>query len=633
MSEKADALAIGIHCPVYLWAGPGTVRMIRLKYMNAQVDEQVHIEAHTPVGAHRLAQEAGFNWAYLMYDWGFPPETEQEDWEAFCQAVQIYHAAGIRVFGYIQTSNCVYAGSYRRKDWYVMDASGRPFYYYTGRYMTCWSHPEWSSHLREMIRGILEAGADGIYFDNPWHGVQPVHFGGAWLGSAGCYCPRCQAAFREATGLEIPAQIDPETDEVNRHYLRWRAEQVTGTLGMLADCARSLKPDVVVSALDIDAVMRPSYLIYGNDLSALARVQDVIMIEDFCLPGWDGTGAKPATPLLVNNALTLRTARALVGDTPLSTAPIDKGMGFDAAFPPRRLQQGMAEAAACGAVMVVKGTEYVEDGTFTLLTAERFAPQRQAIGHTHRWLAKHADLYQNRENAAPVGLLYPGHALWQAWDRLAPLYFGVGQTLLAAGVPWRVLTLQDDLSGLKVLFCFGEAPTGVSTPSGLRIIAVPDLPGWTSPSPSFLARHGTARSVTSRLLGWLFRGHFRRRWARWLANRLGMVHFFLQSPYFRLPPPAARQSLLAALGERPYPRVTAEVPVLVELWRQGERWQLHLVNYAAGPQRVTVVFDRPVTGQAISPDGPVVKLSGQCFDVALDVYTVLLYTSADEGEG
>ena len=34
------------HRPVYLWAGPGTVRMNRLKFMGARVDEEVHREAH-----------------------------------------------------------------------------------------------------------------------------------------------------------------------------------------------------------------------------------------------------------------------------------------------------------------------------------------------------------------------------------------------------------------------------------------------------------------------------------------------------------------------------------------------------------------------------------------------------------
>ncbi len=622
MTTAQDLFAIGHHRPVYLWAGPGTIRMNRLKFMGAPVDEKVHTEAHTPVGARRIAHEAQFNWAYLMYDWGFPPEIEQEDWQDFRKAVAIYHSEGVRVFGYVQTSNCVYDGSYRSQDWYAMDPQGRPFYYYTGRYMTCWSHPGWLNHLKEMVKGVIESGADGVFFDNPWHGAQPFYVGRAWLGPAGCYCPRCRTAFQQASGLRIPERIDPATDEVSRHYLRWRAQQVTDTLKVLADYARSLKADVVISANDFDAVMRPSYLIYGIDLTGLARVQDVMMIENFGLPRWDRD-----RNLLVNSALTLRTARALVGHTPLSVNPYDQGIGFDAVYPPRRFRQGLAEAAACGAVMVVKGTEFVEDGQFTLLTAERFAPQRKAIGDYHRWLAEHANLYIGRTNVAPVGLLYPGDDLWQAWDRWAPLYFGVGQTLLAAGIPWRVVTPQEDLSDLKALFYLDRLPPIREAPPGLRAIRILDLPGWKPLSPSFLAQHENMRAVASRAIRWIYDAYFRHRWMRRLADAWKVLpHRFLRSAYFRLPPPSAQQSVLNALDGLIDPRITSEAPVLVELWRKGEEQQLHLVNYASHPQQVTVSFERPIRGQVISPDdGRDEPVDGQSLVIPLDVYTIVRY--------
>ncbi|HSR33131.1 MAG TPA: hypothetical protein VLY63_21410, partial [Anaerolineae bacterium] len=230
---KSDLFAIGSHRPVYLWGGSGTVRMNRLKFMDAAVDEAVHAEAHTLVGAQRIGREAAFTWAYLMYNWGFPSEVEQEDWEEFQRAVEVYHAVGMQIFGYVQLSNCVHDGSFRDKDWYALDPRGRPFYYYTGRYMTCWQHPEWLDHLRGIVHGIVKAGADGVFFDNPWHGIQPLHLGGAWMGPAGCYCARCRTSFHEGTGLEMPEEIWPDSDRVSRRYLEWRAKQVTGTLSML----------------------------------------------------------------------------------------------------------------------------------------------------------------------------------------------------------------------------------------------------------------------------------------------------------------------------------------------------------------------------------------------------------------
>ena len=614
-----NSLLPGRHRPIYLWAGPGTSRMNRLKFMGAPNDDEVHLEAHTARGARRVAAEAGFNWAYLMYDWGFPPEVEQADWQSFREAVAVYHAAGVRVFGYVQASNYVVSGSFARKDWYAHDPHGRPFYYYTGRYMSCWLHPEWQQHLESMVTGVVDAGADGVFFDNPWMGCQPFLLGDAWLGPAGCYCARCREAYRLAAGQEIPTLLSPGQAATDK-YLRWRAHIVTTTLSSLAALARRLRPEVLVSANDYDAVMRPSYLIYGIDLAGLARVQDTLMIEDFALPRWEN-GPERTAPLLINNVLTLHTARALAQGRPVCTDPYDHGIGFDGLYPPRRFQQGMAEAAACGAPMVVKGTEFVEGGTFTLLTAEMFAPQRQAIGQYHRWLAEHSGLYVGRENAAAIGLLEPGEALWQDWPGLAPLYFGVGQALLAAGLPWRVIAQADQLSGLQTLLTFGPAPFPL--PGNLKTVDVPQLGGWARLPPSYLARHDLLRRLFSTAVTELYRAYFRFRWARWLLERLGLVRLLLESPHFRLPPSSAQQALLAAIGTATSPRVRAQTPVLIEHWRQGPHEQVHLVNYAAAPQPVVVEFGRTVRGRVLSPDQPETAFEATLLNFALDVLAVV----------
>ena len=54
--KEAPIFSVGHHRPIYLWAGPGTVRMNQLKFMGAPNDIQVHKEAHTEVGAKRMAQ-------------------------------------------------------------------------------------------------------------------------------------------------------------------------------------------------------------------------------------------------------------------------------------------------------------------------------------------------------------------------------------------------------------------------------------------------------------------------------------------------------------------------------------------------------------------------------------------------
>lgn len=619
--SSGEQLAIGVHRPVYLWAGPGTIRMNRLKFMGAPVDEEAHLEAYAETGARRVVQEMGCNWAYLTYNWGFPPEVEQEDWAAFQRATEVYHRLGGEVFAYIQTSNSVFDGSHQSRDWYAQDPTGRPIYYYTGRYMTCWLHPEWLAHLRERVRDAIARGADGIFFDNPWHGAQPLYWGGLWVGPAGCYCPRCRHAFRQATGLEIPRFIEPE-DEATRLYLRWRAGTVARTLAGLAEEVRAIKPDARVSANDFDVVMRPSFLIYGIDVEQLARIQDILMVEDFGLPQWDGTR-------LVNNAITLRTVRALAGGTPISTISYDRGIGFDGVYPPRRFLQYMAEAVACGAIPVIKGTEFVEQGRFTVLTAAPYAEQRASIGAYQRWLADHADLFVGRENVAPVAFQHPGDAMWTEWPRTAPLYFGVAQTLLRFGIPWRVVRSPEEAAGAQVLITLrpSHAPSSFA---GRRIV-LPDLPTWrkqeeggrTFPLP-------VRRLLETTMLG-LYRSYFRSPLTRRWVDRLGLVHFFAQSPYFQMPPLPLQEELIAAVG-KVFPRVLSEQPVLIETWRRGPEEQVHLVNYAKTAQEVQVEFESPRRGYRISPDegGTLEPFEGSRIRFRLHVYAVLILHESTE---
>lgn len=611
--------SVGKHRPVYLWAGPGTVRMNRLKFMRAQNDEVVHQETHTHVGAQRISEEAGFNWAYLMYDWGFPPETEFEDWEDFNKAVPIYQNHGIKVLGYIQTSNCVYDGSYKDKEWYAKDPKGRFIHYYTGRYMTCLLDQDWVHHLQEMIDGVIDANADGVFFDNPWFGIQPIHFGGTWAGPAGCYCPCCRSTFFEETGFSIPYSIHPETDPISRLFIEWRANRVTETICSLAEYTRSRKPDIVISVNNYDTIIHPTYISHGIDLPGLAQCQDVVMIENFSLPKYqDG--------LFVNNAITIRTALAIVGKIPLTTNPYDKGIGFDDVYPPRRIQQGIVEAAACCTALVVKGTEFVDQtGTFTLLTADQYKHHRVAAGKIHRWLSENNHLYQERKNITKIGLVVPEDKFKTHWDQTATLFFRLCQTLTLNGFPWRVVRNGDPWSGLDIIFHFDKIKNNHTTS---KMIYVPDLPGWDFQKSPFLACHPFLRDATSQILSWFYRSYFDYVWTRKLMDTLHLPQWFLGSPHFKIPPLDAQKVVLQTLrGVSEVQVKNSNAPVLIEHWMNEDHKQVHLVNYGLTQQPITVRFPESVVGDLQSPTQDVIHFSTDKVSFDLDLYAILIYSS------
>lgn len=612
---------IGNYRPIYLWAGSGTIRMNRLKFMDYPVDEEVHRQAHTLPIARVVVDDIYANWVHLTYDWGFPPEIEIEDWEDFRKAAEVYHQAGSPVFAYIQSSNCVYDGTFKDKDWYARDPRGRRVYYYSGRYMVDWTHPEWIQHLKDMIQGALERGADGIFFDNLWYGQQPTGLMGAWLGGAGCYCPRCQSLYQSEMGRKIPEKILPHEGDV-ADYLRWRAGRVTATLQELADFAHSLKPDAPVGANDFDVVMRNSYLIYGLDVEALAKIQDVVMVENFALPSW-----KPEPkPRLSNNALTIRNTREFVRDQAhLNVLSYDVGIGFDPVYPARRHQQAIAEAAACGVSMTVKGTEYNDGSRMTLLTDPAYRSQQIAIGDYHRWLFEHQEIFENRTNAAQVGLIHPGDDLWRDWMRLSPIYFGAGQVLTWAGIPWRVLRSGDSFEDVKVILTFFQDKSELDVQSGsVPIINVPDLPGWNWKKSSLAARGGVWHDVLESVGLGLMRAYHSSRIARQVMDKLNMAKLILQTGHFNLPEKDVCGTLLEALSLEIFPKLESDQPVLMEVWNKQGKQQVHLVNYDDEPQEVTLKFNQAVSVNLVSPDRKDIQVfKGNQITFMLDIYTIV----------
>jgi hypothetical protein len=627
MLSKDKSFTIGAYRPIYLWGGPGTIRMNKLKFLGVDVDEKAHHEVHTPEGAKKVLEGLYCNWVHLMYNWGFPPEVEAEDWDSFAQGAQAYHERGSQVFAYIQSSNCVFDGSFMDKEWYALDPKGGKITYFTfeGRYMVCLANPEWKQHLKDLIRGAIERGADGIFFDNMYQGAMTVSMLGTWMGPVGCHCSNCRQEFNNETTQMIPTVIDTE-DHNTVLYLKWRADQVTQLIRELADFADELQPGTPISGNDYNFMTANSYILHGLDLAALAEVQDVTMIENFALPNWE----EGPEPRLANNALNIRTARELVREKAhLSMLAYDVAIGTDPVYPIRRYKQGIAEALACGTSTTTKGTEYFDGQKMTVITASEYAEVCEAIGEYNRWLSANSSIYnENRTNLAPIGLLYPEQALWLDWHKLAPLYFNVGQALTMEGIPWRVVRLGDPLKGLKGLLVFDEPSWGnLKSTDGLKVVFISDIPGWQRTTPTLLSRNKLPRQIVSKVFMTGMKIYGKNKLVRRLADKFE-VSKIVNCTFSNIPTDSTRKTLLATLPEDIYPRLESKEPCLIEVWEHRDDVQIHLVNYASQRQEILIQFDDSAHGIAISSDGEDIdRYEGNPLRIPVDIYKILTLSS------
>lgn len=625
---------VGRARPVYFWAGEATAHFQRLKFPDIAVDETAHTDGITPEGMARLA-DAGFNRVFLAANWGFPPEIEERYWAEFAEAARHARAHGLRPIAYVQASNAVALGSYRDRDWYAVTPAGGRIPYYSGRYMTCLNSPDWRAEVAARVETLIEAGADGIYFDNVWMGATPWILGATYGGFAGCFCARCRTACTAATGTAIPRTVRPD-DVASRTYLRWRADRVTRRLSDWAARARECRPGIPVAANACAAVMRNAYVLFGIDYAAWSEVLDLVVVEDVALPRHHE--GRPGRARLSQAAITAKAARSVASDRPVCTVSYDRGIGLDRLPAPRPYLQALAEAAACDAIGVLKGTEYLDrDGRFTVITAPGFEDLRAASAGFQGWLEARCELFRGRRSAAPVGLLYPYRAALDRWERWAPGFFAAAAALIDQGIPFRVVgdaTTPEEVAGLSTLVVPGDRDEADRPPlaaalrrQGARVIEVPpDF--WSAPfgpRPPFFLRTGRLRRWVGRLFTGAHRAYFTRPVLRRLFHRTRLINLAMQSPYFRIPRESVR--FLELLEPVTGPRVRAPHPVLVEYWRRDGERQLHLVNYGASGVTVRVEGTPAGEPELVTPNTAtrVTESGSGALSLTLDLYGILIW--------
>ncbi len=172
-------------------------------------------------------------------------------------------------------------------DWRQMDRDGHPLpSWYGGEYQpACMNNPDWRTYEKNMVRWQLEAGCDGIFFDNP-----TVH-------PAGCYCRFCMekfAAFLAAkpgahsvdappAGKDSPAALRQWAANHPADFMEFRATTARDFVADMRRYARSLKPDDLVTcnnSLNSADVLFAQSRKYGYNIQEMSRAEDFILVED-----------------------------------------------------------------------------------------------------------------------------------------------------------------------------------------------------------------------------------------------------------------------------------------------------------------------------------------------------------------
>jgi hypothetical protein len=554
-------------------------------------------------------------------NWGFPPEREGPHWDDFARAAAVYRAAGFRVIGYVQASNCVVSGSYADRDWYAVTPDGRPVPYYHGRRMTCLNHPDWRREVRAHALRVIELGGDGVFFDNIWMGATAWVMGGRLGGFAGCACRHCRGAFRASSGGEIPARLRGGREDAV--YLRWRADVVAGRLTEWADAVRARRPGAWILANNCDVVLRDSMGLLGIDPPRVSRCQDALLVENIAMARY-----VPEKRRIIANALPVKALQALVPDRTVLALTYEHGIGLDRRPSAARLRRALAEAVAVGAAPVLKGSEFLDSqGRLTVLTAPDFEPMRASAASFLQWLAAHEALYRDVERAPAAAVYLDADALRERWGDVTPGTFAVAAALLRERIPFTFVTRETlaaaDADHPPVLIPPGVVPP--AAPPSTRLVVIPEGALDVPAAPSRLLARRPVRALADRPLRALARHYFGSARVRRLIDRSGLTARFLESPLFTVPQRSAEIARLLRDADRP--ALACDVPILVERWRGRDGLtRLHLVNYVDAVADVTLRGTPPLAASYSPDEATRVERVGDGIQIHLQTYAVLEWT-------
>ena len=356
MSKNSNR--VGFYC----WAGPGTIAMLRLKYFNPPINESSFLTSYDQDYLWEVKKTFGVTDFFAMYSWGFSDEFESADREFILSRLANFKKLGLRVHAYIQGPNLVYR-DFKDRDFFCIDNRGRKISYHRGRKLTCPNNPNFRKYIYQKIEQACEHDFAGIYMDNAFFGQlglpslarSPKVF-------VGCACKYCRGKFEKQTDRKFPK--DFRDRELTQQYLDFRADSLTEFLAEAAAIAHRAGKEFGSNSYD---PRFDSKFVYGQDLSALDKIQDYFLFETISLP---------SQPDKKNHLYLDELRQTGTIAKPVFVLTYKKGISFDSSFRQKDFDSIFTEAEQLDYAPCLKGTEFVTRGRWHNLEIERYRSPR-----------------------------------------------------------------------------------------------------------------------------------------------------------------------------------------------------------------------------------------------------------------
>jgi hypothetical protein len=308
-------------------------------------------------------------------------------------------------------------------EWRQKDRNGQPLAsWYGGDYQpACMNNPDWRKYEAFIVRQQLEAGHDGIFFDNP-----TVH-------PHGCYCEHCMERFGKFVEERVPAVkhakgVSQRRDLADAHpqeFLRFRATTGREFLDHIRRFARTINPNALITcnnSLNSPQVLFSQSRAYGYNIFEMSKVEDLVVVEDMVAqPRSEADGRT------FEYGPTYKQLQAISRGKPIVAVTL---AGVDYHTPPNLVRLAMAEAAANGA-------SYLSWPTWPADQRERMI---ESIRPQADWLRSHEAILNDAKFRSDVVLFLPFRR-WMDVEHCAAS--DLAAALSAANIQYRVVSEDE----------------------------------------------------------------------------------------------------------------------------------------------------------------------------------------------
>lgn len=362
VASPASKARVGYYC----WGGPGTIRMIKVKFFNPRIDIQSHMTCYDYDYLARVQDLFGVTDFWATYSWGFADTVEEEDRRFLVDRVDNFKRLGIRLHAYIQGPNLVYE-DFKDTDWWARDEKNRLITYYRGRKVCSIHHDGYVQYVIDKIEATYGLGFDGIYIDNIQHGQlgAPTQAGSLPFVFCGDYSQSARRDFFEETGCDIPDDFEQDPD-LTKCYLDFRVKSNTRFVTQLAMTAHA--GGMAFGTNFYDPKFDPTF-IYGIDLAEMAAVQDYVLFENHSLPR--NAGRK-------HNGYINQVIEKYGIGKPTFVVTYHDGVGFAPQFTQSHIDNVFSEAAQANFLVCLKGSEFTTGGIWHCLYLDHLSKPNHA---------------------------------------------------------------------------------------------------------------------------------------------------------------------------------------------------------------------------------------------------------------